>query len=393
MRVSELEAREDHANIMVVTLTGAIEQHFGVPVSVSEEPTLGAQPWYLQRLLSVYFSGPLNRRVRRFLADSFRYTDVPWRAAAQWMFGTVLASKAGLALSAPPTFWVSPPVPAEDFLVIPGNRRIRLLDFGSKTATAWLKAGYASKDLRNEIQVRRLGVAGPFPTVFDVDVDGRWFKERLIDGRPLARYSSKATRRKKEVEALSALHEWLDAFRTETISADSYVRSLHDRVRRKVFDLTVRYGGAPIITLDELAELREGAAKVGKLRLSRTHGDFQPGNILIEKSTENVFIIDWEYSSTRSFYYDYMVYGLMARSSAGLAERLSHFISSATLPGLPVGLATTPNLRPTKALAALFCLEDLDRVLDESLSGPFKRVPPRTHELAREITLFAADCL
>ena len=60
-----------------------------------------------------------------------------------------------------------------------------------------------------------------------------------------------------------------------------------------------------------------------EINLAVTHGDFQPANIIIDSSPNNiVYAIDWEYSKQRHFLYDVLVFEVKARRTIGLAKRL-----------------------------------------------------------------------
>jgi len=49
----------------------------------------------------------------------------------------------------------------------------------------------------------------------------------------------------------------------------------------------------------------------GQILTALTHGDFQPGNILVDG--DRVWLIDWEYSARRQVGYDALVYALCSR--------------------------------------------------------------------------------
>lgn len=60
-----------------------------------------------------------------------------------------------------------------------------------------------------------------------------------------------------------------------------------------------------------------------EINLAKTHGDFQPANIIIDSNQNNrSYVIDWEYSKQRCFLYDVLVFEVQARKTIGLAERI-----------------------------------------------------------------------
>ena len=51
-----------------------------------------------------------------------------------------------------------------------------------------------------------------------------------------------------------------------------------------------------------------------QIELCQSHGDFQGSNILFDRLDLNKhFLIDWEFTDTRVWFYDYLVFYLMAR--------------------------------------------------------------------------------
>jgi len=77
-------------------------------------------------------------------------------------------------------------------------------------------------------------------------------------------------------------------------------------------------GKAVEAALEIIDSLSQDSGQRLNLRLS--HGDFQPGNILVEG--EHIWITDWEYAAVRQRDYDVLVYVLATRNGASLAERV-----------------------------------------------------------------------
>ncbi len=119
-----------------------------------------------------------------------------------------------------------------------------------------------------------------------------------------------------------------------------------------------------------MAKYGESPASVASaprtITLAQSHGDFQPGNILVERATDRVLIVDWEYSEQRSYGYDFWVYDLAMRSPAGLADRVRRHQGD--------GWA-----------ASLALLEDLIRLLQEGTSGHYVAPSLAYRQMAAEL--------
>ena len=124
---------------------------------------------------------------------------------------------------------------------------------------------------------------------------------------------------------------------------------------------------------------------------SLTHGDFQPGNILI--NGEGVWLIDWEYAARRQIGYDALVFMLRSRRPRGLATRLNKFVARG-----PDGTSLIDNLAWPRVnwrrvncrwlSAALFLLEELVLHLKENDNPVFFRPGPGLLTLAAELAAF-----
>ena len=188
MRTDELRGREDYETILAETLRRGWSLQYGCEFRVSVPVQQGEQLWFEQSLLSALYTRGVESRVRRYLADSFRYTTVSWRAPAQWMLGTLLSSSQALRWRARPALSVFPDVAnSESLVVIPGNQRVRIVDFERGLCRVMLKAGFDARAIALEAAVRGPGSKGPFVSLTAVDLENGWFEEPLIEGFNLAR--------------------------------------------------------------------------------------------------------------------------------------------------------------------------------------------------------------
>src|SRR5690554_7603738 len=128
MRISEMRKREPFDRILVETLTRGWSEQFNRHTEVKPFcDTDEGQHWSYHPLLSAFVVPEVNRTVRQFLKNSFRYTPVRHRVIPQWVLGTVLGSRIGLQLARQPGFTLSEPfADAASMAVVPGNQRVRI---------------------------------------------------------------------------------------------------------------------------------------------------------------------------------------------------------------------------------------------------------------------------
>lgn len=381
MRISEMQRREPFAEILHETLKNVIRQRYSNVEVLSPDAT-GGSTWLMQPLLSACFVPHLATRARHFLRDNFRYSPVTWRAPLQWLLGTFLASPFGLRLGAKPAFKLSAAIPDEaHLLVVPGNQRIRFFNFSTGTCMVFLKHGFSTQTMLREIQVRGSGVTGPFPSLTAYSADGMWFEEPIIDGFALPRIRPGLDRVGFEREAVRLLGDWLASSTTECPGKE-YVERLIGEVREHLQSNTwVHEFGFRTLSawIDVLGVI---SSRMETVPVAMTHGDFQPGNILVESATHRVYLIDWEHSARRFRYFDQLVYGLGVRSARGLGARLREFIAGVSTHPVLDGVPEERAWR--QSAAALLLLEELAWRAAEYAGSPYVNASETLRHLIEE---------
>lgn len=356
MDVRELSAREPFAQLLTTTLSTGLEARYGQRFDV-EVGRGGDQEWHYAPPLNGFYVARPAADVRRFLRDGFRFTPVVFRAVPQFIIGTLLATGGGLRVAGRCYFSVTPAVPqAEQLLILPGNRRIRIFDFDRWVTRVVAKDGFGVESVRNEVLTRR-GGAGPYLSVSDCANDFSWFEESIVGGYPLPRCPPWLSRVSAERDALAALRDYTRSRSTRQPAAD-YVNPL----------LVALDGGFQRLpAMPDASAMRDLVQNLGRAVLSATrvlevgptHGDLQPGNIMIMPDGRSL-IIDWEHAGVRSIGYDSLVYGLGTRRPDRFERLRRHF-------------REVPS--EARAASMAFLLEELRFYLDECTSGPFAEVP------------------
>jgi hypothetical protein len=287
---------------------------------------------------------------------------------------------------------VRPALPdAEDRLVLPGNRRLRIFHFGRGLVRVVLKAGYDPATMEREVALRTDPAAPlqPFPQIRASGANPHFFDERILDGYALPRCPPWLSRRRVVDRAFGLLDEWLTATR-QASSIDDYLQRVVGELEGNLALLQQRLG----LNVEGLRHwgqvLAERARQADEVVLAQSHGDFQPGNVLLDRRGRRVWLIDWEHSRRRSFTYDYFVYGLSTRSGSGLATRLRAFVEGSVVPrGLSPREVTG---RPQRAVAlARFLLEDLAWVVAESAQDPLRAASAGLVHYQRALARFDRD--
>ena len=340
MKIRELLQREPFGAILERTLSRYFRQRYGREFDVrwyAKNPGVGTiaaqgfQPWLCRPDLNAIFaadalSGVLDP-VRRELYE----TPVRWRRPLQRAYFGLVSHPWLVEHLAKAAVGIKPALPdADDLLILGGNNRLRILDLQAQHVYFVLKDGFDKQSVRREVEIRQIVQSSHIPEVLYLAPDGTWFEQRYIRGAALNRLPSGRDPLPFEEQAIRLLAKWA-ANTVETVSIADYSRSLLDQIEAHLatrvpdglehMKAQVRtWARALCVAIERLAAL-EGSS----IELALSHGDFQPGNILLEGN--HLWVTDWEYNARRQRHYDILVYGLRSRFARGLANRIGRLIA------------------------------------------------------------------
>jgi hypothetical protein len=182
------------------------------------------------------------------------------------------------------------------------------------------KTGTERSFVDAELALRQSAPELPVPRLVRVGPAGDWFSEAFVRGTPLNRIPDTARREEAFESVRSALAD-LARRTAERTALPAYLSTLVER-------LEAGLGAAPLLAADRvrigrigqtLAALARGSGAASVVITAQTHGDFQPGNVLV--GDERTWLIDWEYTARRDIAFDALTYALGTRPGAGLARR------------------------------------------------------------------------
>lgn len=388
MKILEMQQREPFMDTLLATLaSGWSEQHQREIAVLPFASGIGSI-WVMNPVLNAFYVPAVSKMARRFLRVNSRYSLVPWQIPAQWAIKTFATSTIGLNFLAKPFFRVSSLPGQSDLLVVPGNQRVRVFDFAQSTCRVILKWNFSPQTMLTEIRVRATEQDALFPKITEWSETGNWFEEPILDAFALPRCPPWLSWREYEQEAFRLIDEWLAASRVET-DVEDRIESLYGSITGSLEKITSRlHFDSDSRMLDWTRRLGSQARSLGKIQLADTHGDFQPGNILVQRHSEKVFITDWEHCSQRFHLYDYLVYELRSRWPDGLSERLGNLLLGKSTTRVRGRFVDDFDWR--KAALALFLLEDLNWVLAENTTGPYTQISHGLRTYCQELDNLAS---
>lgn len=289
-----------------------------------------------------------------------------------------------------------PPVLAsESWMIIPGNHRIRILDYQTNKSISILKDGFDKCYFTREIIARRLAEECdlPVPQLGNTELDHEWFEESLITGIPLNRLPDSNLEKKVLRQAI----ECMEPFYQKTIRVENsfeYIEKLCSNLSNSIIQnkLFTNYEKKRIkFVIQEIESFARANELLPEFPSVLSHGDFQPGNLLLDE--EKFWIIDWEFSDRRSQSYDILTYLLESRFPKNISERLHKFVQSGSskwFSGAELNqLSKNWHLRRARLQDALvFCLEDLWLHVSENDNRQYFRVEDGLFLLVDELSFW-----
>jgi len=264
-----------------------------------------------------------------------------------------------------------------DLMVVPGNRRLRLLDFARQRAVVATKVGYESESLGVEHTIRTEHRADFMVPVLEADPEAGWLEEPLLEGWPLPRAPRRHDQRASLRWASGAVAQWAESGAESRDTAD-YLSELIETISQDLQQAHERFSLLPVVPEAWLAQLERWALEVSSVDLLLSHGDLQAGNLWLDADGSRVLILDWESCAPRARGYDAQVQDLSTRSPVGLSQRIA---------------GSLPTEDEARARLAVFLLEDWKWFLTEALDVPGSVCPGGLATLHRELAQCALECV
>lgn len=320
--------------------------------------------------LNIIYPCNVDKNLLKDLVSEFKYHKTFYRRMLQTLY-------VFLAVRAPFEWFLSPEkiqvlVPKKvygNWIFIPGNHSIRIIDIGTNSSRVFLKSGFNPEFIHSDAKTRISYPWLPCPEV--IEIGNGWFHEKKIVGLPLDRLDNKRIAKKFFLDATQQLSK-LYSDSSKRLPAIDYVNQLCGEIF-SLLELDVSsiakqkkdFINSFVINLKEII-LENFSSRF--VLIARTHGDFQPGNILC--SEEKIWLIDWEYSCSRSIFYDALVFDLKCRAPSNLSERLDAIFESLNIK--KDYLSWTGEILDTKNCYyfLIFFIEDMLLKLKEVAANP-----------------------
>lgn len=364
MKLSELRAREALDDRLEATLLSCIRMDSGYGTAKVEE---AYGMWFEHPFFSVFVKRGFCEAGRRYLRSQYMYSPVRRRRLVQ-------AATVGL-MSVGPVFdrslrsGVSLPdgVAPEHQMWMIGNHRVRRFDFARGEVHVYPKAGFSDAGICREIAFRKREAREWMLPI--LSSEGAMFSEPLLEAVPLDRVPEDAKREAALEAAVSAL-ESLNGIGCHTLSGADYLAVMSEEYDVLKGRVHARFPGLDLSLVDEMfARASEVIGHAREVEVGTTHGDFQPGNVLVPHGERGaVRLIDWEDVGERASVYDALTWRLQSRRPSGLSERVRFFLERGDI--APFRLPCAVELA-----VALWAVEEWRWLLESNSREGIERVP------------------
>ena len=314
MKIYLLKKREDFLKIFETSIRNFLKAKYPGNNYVNNK-------YIINDHLNIIYPSKINRTKLVGLVNEYKYHPKTYRKilqtfyaflAIRWPLDIIVFSKKIIV----PT----PLIAKENWVFIPGNHSIRIIDTEKNCCVVFMKSGFDKKFFDSDTKVRLKYPWLKSPQIICKKTS--WYEEERVSGLPLDRLSLFNYKKKIISDAQKQLLK-LYKKTLKSVKVKGYVISICSKIlsmlETSLVQLSHKYKKiiSNFIKNSQVIIINSYPKKTIDLVLS--HGDFQPANII---SSENDFwIIDWEYSNYRSVFYDALVFELECRFPLGLSKR------------------------------------------------------------------------
>ncbi len=353
MKISLLNAREAFETIFARSLELFTQDFLDRPVKVVPAGQ-GDLAFRQNAQLNLIYPVATRPAELRALSVEFRYAARLWPRLLQTAYCDLAVTPPFSSLLSPKAFDLVDATPEmANWVFLPGNHTIRIIDLGKNRSIVFAKDGFQKHFFLNDAQIRVSHPELPAPRVLQFDGSRAWYVEERVFGLPINRIADPSvveTALSEAVRGIVGLREKT----TQTVAAKAYADDLISRIG----EFTPHNLALAAMIKGMVVDIRAVFAAIDNfpLTLCQTHGDFQPANILTSPS--KTWVIDWEYSEVRSVIYDYLVFTSRSRFAEGFGARVALERNKVMAAGGidAWGLEQKGN---AAALICIFLLEDL----------------------------------
>lgn len=311
MKIDALLKREDFYTILEQTLNHYYKDILGLEVMVRVEDNNRSNNVVVYPKLNKIISRHPHSKIISGIHRSFNINDNPLKRLCAQAYISLLLHSGGLF--ATKSIWysdISIFSPWQE--ICGGNKKIRINDRKNMISDVVMKSGFADDYFRSEMEFRLNHNAKYLVPIREYGDD--WYRETLLDGESLARIINPTSYESSLNTAMKYLDEMIEASK-EYVSGILYAKKLEQEITdnlNNIYQVKKDFTFEKKIIDEFIYKQLEKVRTIQNIPVALSHGDFQTGNVFVEK-TGQVYIIDWETYKVRSIWYDAITIKLFIR--------------------------------------------------------------------------------
>lgn len=366
MRILLLEEREDFDKILKETLENT--------TFFKNREGKKKEKYFINKYLNFIATNRLSGNVFQTLVNEYSSSLIWWKKGMQLIYVKLAISMVFRGFFAQRSMMLS-----EDFknyLILGGNHRLRLFYGELKDSIVILKSGENQKFMKNDIAIRTENNLSYAPKIFDSEND--WLREEYFNGIPFNRIESEERKGNLRDVIINNHLEELLLPNLRQIPLNDYIQLIENEVSELIIDENITAKKEVSILIQKVFRILFMKLSSNTVKISWSHGDFQPANILV--NNHNYKVIDWEASNKRFYLYDVFTLFSKIRSNISLTKAIENYKN--------VDKSFDKINKRTEEEIILLLIEELRFHVNEEFSKNFYTAGSKTEKLCYCITTY-----
>jgi thiamine kinase-like enzyme len=372
MSIHNLKKREDFNTIAIKTLKEYLrlvyKEDFKIKFDANRNTKDIKNRYYIFSRINAIVQTPFSPKIKKFIIKENSNSSNILKRIVGYLYLRVLTKLGGLLSDSSLT--ITPQIPGNnEILIYPGNKKFKIINFTDGYIDNIVKKSFPNEWFMKEIMFRK---ESRYDFVLPIiENNSNFYREEYVKGSSLPRV------KKDKLNIYKTVNMYLDDMQNSDLKEIDTKNFLSNTVST-ITDSTQILSSKKISkeTIQGLMKFTKQLCKIidtcnVNIFESFSHGDLQPGNVIVRDSDKKVFIIDWETWGIRSIWYDRMMLNYNLRNIYKLSENLMFFLKT---DGKLLGDIFGGNLKSlgfnAKSMAALFLLEDIIWQLEETKALP-----------------------
>lgn len=390
MKISLLLQREPFQRIFEATMERHLSATTGIAHCVKWQNNVGwltrisvnnTNCWFCNPHINAIFVNGANRNVFDQSWKNYGGGSASiWRSAKRAYIAAATFTYTQ-SMFAPYRLTIQPAIDsAANIIITGGNTRLRIFDINRREATTILKEGFAPSLVSSDLGVRQANPWLPAPQVLRILECGKAYVEPILEGDFVETINDFSARNRAFAEAIRICNQLTVGTASQFVLAD-YLRGILSHVAESSYRLLnhaqdTSHRISKWLSVLNASSLIDRVPEQLMVEVGQTHGDLQPGNILVDLGA--ITIIDWERTTHRMYGFDSLTLALSSRrNQSGLVTRAimladGQFADHSYFESARQALRGSGLAGEVEGRLLLYLAEELKFHLDENTFGPIK---------------------